>query len=807
MRGLCNAQFDRSVLILLVLTLVVAAGGPVGAQVADDADLMDRPISEVEIQGLDRVREQEVRNNIRAAVGSPYDPNTIRGDVRRLEALGQFKYVDVIAELKDDGTVRLLYSMTEKPLVHEVQVVDNKLISDQELLAAVPLRRGGPRDDFLIKQAKRNIEALYRNRGHYLTTVVVDESELEESGLLLFRVIEGPRVKVRAIELEGNDAFADKRLRAEIESKTAFPIFRKGALDEDLLDQDVAAIDTYYKDRGYLDVRVDHRIELSPDNREAKIVFLIVEGPQYTLGRVRAEQSPTGEPLEVFSPQQLQALMTIRPGDVYSQDKLRESIKRIREAYGLMGYVRRDPQRGGYGPVEVNTFELRRGEEPVVDVILEIDEGQFAMLGLIKVQGNFLTKQKIILRETELKPNRPLDATELERTKARLRDTRLFGRPLRLTIQDPPSPDSNHHDVLIEVREQNTGSVGFGVAVGSDSGLFGEISVDQRNFDIADLPESFEEFIRGRSFRGAGQRFQMVFRPGNEIFQYSLSVTEPNFLETDYSLSVGGTFFRRIFRMYDEQRVSGNLGIGRELGDIWSAGLDARIERVELSDIDFDAPTEIFRDSGPDTITGVSLSLTRSTVTTIRRPGDGSRLRLSYERVGALGGAFDFNKIQGEYTMFLTVDRDFLGRKSTLRLNTKAGYIFGGDRPPTYEQFYLGGRSLRGFDFREVSPKGIRADTGDPSDEPVGGEFMFFAGAQYERPLIEEQVTGVLFVDSGTVLDEVGLSEYRVSLGAGIRLYIEQFGPVPIALDFAVPVRSEDGDDEEIFSFSAEIPF
>ena len=181
--------------------------------------------------------------------------------------------------------------------------------------------------------------------------------------------------------------------------------------------------------------------------------------------------------------------------------------------------------------------------------------------------------------------------------------------------------------------------------------------------------------------------------------------------------------------------------------------------------------------------------------------------RSGIERVGLLGGDFDFNKADAEYTIYFALDEDFLGRVTTLRLTTRAAYAFGSGRIPTYEQYYLGGRSFRGFGFREVSPKGIRADNGELSDESVGGEWLFYAGLQFERPIFEETVNYVLFVDSGTVTDDVGFDQYRVSIGAGLRLYVRQLGPVPIALDIATPLLREDTDDEQVFSFSAELPF
>ena len=122
-----------------------------GGQVIDDVDdLADRPISRINVDGLHRVKEQLVRNQLRAAVGDPYDPATVIGDVKLLTRLGDFRNVDAEATLADDGTVVLTYVLVEAPIIAEVQVVGNKLISDQDLLSLVRITRGVARDDFRI---------------------------------------------------------------------------------------------------------------------------------------------------------------------------------------------------------------------------------------------------------------------------------------------------------------------------------------------------------------------------------------------------------------------------------------------------------------------------------------------------------------------------------------------------------------------------------------------------------------------------------------------------------------------------------
>lgn len=782
----------RTVLVCLVTLWAVAGFRHACAQ--PDEDLIDRPISEVRIEGLEAVSRQLVENNIRATIGDPYHPDLVKNDVAVLRRLGKFRSVTGEVELQPDGSVAVIYTVSEEAIIAEVQVVGNKSISDQELLGLLQIVRGVPRDDFLIQQAARAIEARYRERGNYLASVSVDESELDETGILIFRIIEGPRVRIQEIRFAGNEAFNDEQLWGQIRTRTALLFFRRGALEPDILDDDVAAISKFYRDRGYIDVRVDRQIDLSPDNTEAIVTFVMAEGPQYTLRRVRAH-CLDGSPLHVFATEQIGAMMEIRPGDVFSQDKMRKSLAVIEEAYGLMGYL----------DVVIETFEYRTPDGAQVDLDIEINEGMRSKVGLVEISGNTLTRDRVIRREIRLAPGRPYDATEVDKSAQRLRATRLFS-DVRITVQEPNPDDPDYRDVLVEVKERNTGSVNFGLAVGSDAGLFGEISLQQSNFDVFDYPESFEEFITGRAFRGAGQTFSMAFRPGTEIFQYVVSFAEPRLWDSPYSFRMSANLFRRIYSGHDEERGSFGLGVGRQLGDFWRVNLNGRFEQVELTDIEAEAPTAIFADAGPNVLTGISLSVVRSTIGTIVRPGKGSRLELAIEQVGAMGGDFTFTTLTGEYTVFLTVYEDFLGRKSIVKINTRAQYIIGSDAP-TYERFYLGGRSFRGFDFRTVSPKGIRADNGMPSEDPVGGKWLFFAGIQYEHPIFQDAMTGVLFIDSGTVTDEVGFDDYRVAVGAGVRLYIPQLSQAPLAFDFAFPILKLDTDEERLFSFSIELPF
>jgi len=853
----CSSRSDGSqrrlatLVAAAILALPLASASVLAQSSAiDDQTLADRPIAKVTFQGLSRVSEREVLNNIRVAAGQPFESAAVRQDVATLYRLGQFDTVDAIATVLPDGSIELAYVLVEQPIVRDLQVVGNKLISDQELRKVIPLYAGGPRDDFLLEQAVTRIKDLYRKRGHYLAEVTVDETRLKETGILILRIVEGPRIKVKELEFVGNASFTARELAAEIKTQTAVPLFVKGELDEDRLIDDVAAVDKYYKDRGFVDVRVDRRIEVSTDSKEAKVVFVISEGRRYRLRSVvfegRGGEGP--KPLGVFEERQLEDLLFIHPGDIYSRLKIDKSIASVRDSYYLLGHVE----------VDINDRTVRVGEEPEVDLVLSILEGPRTIAGLVNIQGNFLTKDKVVRRLVRIQPGRVLDGRELDRSKERVQATQLFN-DVRITVQRPredeqdaldlpqsaatdaasaageqKSPDSKTpdsktpeqktpeqktaeertalvrtqvRDILAEVKERNTGSVNFGVGLGTDSGVFGEISVNQRNFDIDDTPESLDELIAGRAFRGAGQQFSMAIAPGNEVSNFSIDFLEPHLFETDYAFRVSPFYRLRLYEDYNENRASLPLSLSRRLGDFWTVGVNSALTWVKLDNFDPDTPVEVFEDRGPTTLASIGFNVKRTDVDRQFRPSRGSALDFSVNQFASLDTVDPFTVFKAGYTQFFTVSEDFLGRRSTLRVAADAGYIVGD--APVYESFYLGGRTFRGFQFRTISPKS-RANIDPlipPSNDPIGGSWLFSLGTQYEQPIFQNSFAGVAFIDSGTVTDEVGFDQYRVSVGIGLRLYIPQFGPAPLAFDFAVPLMKQDTDETQVFSFSAEIPF
>ncbi len=773
-----------------------------------------------------------VRNQLRLREGAAYESDVVSGDITRLNRIGLFKQVETRVQSFDDGTIALLYVLQLQPIVQDVQSVGNRRFSDQQINKEVDILRGTPVDPLALERAARRIEAMYRKKGYYLCRVTTDLEEIERTGIVLFAIREGERMKVMDIRFEGNRSFAGDEIRSVVKTKTAW-LFERGPLDDDVLDDDVAAIIKLYKDRGHLDVRVDRIVRPAPNGKEAIISFVIDEGPVYTLRNIEtvyAEFSRTyptiekaqaamqpGEKMIVLGPEsataksggnimvyregqinseQAKGLMLIKPGDVYSIEKLEKSSKILTNALGMMGYTE----------AKVERRERRDTEQPVVDIVLFLFQGKDFKTGEVIIQGNDITQHKVARRHIEVKPDRPLDTVAIENSKNRLKNLNVFdNQRLRVTPQRPAEEDPEHRDVLVEVAETNTGEFNVGAAVSSDGGVLGRIAVTQRNFDVADTPDTFGELFSGRAFRGAGQTFTMQALPGDRVQSYAIGLSEPYLFETNYSGAAAFSYNKRVYDEYDEQRVGPRFSLGRRFGTRWTATMPIRFERITVFNVPPDSAVDIVNSAGTNNAVGVGLEMTRNTFDNPVSPTNGTKLSLGVEQVM---GSKSYQILKGEHQLYIPIREDYLGRKTTLSFRTRAYYIpEDKDEVPVYDRFYLGGGDLRGFGYRTVSPRSVRADNGQPSNQPVGGTWLFSSTPEVKIPVLDDLLAVVFFIDSGTVLYSPGFNDYRVSVGTGLRVSIPALSGAPLAFDFGFPVKKEEGDRKRLFTFAIDVPF
>lgn len=344
------------------------------------------------------------------------------------------------------------------------------------------------------------------------------------------------------------------------------------------------------------------------------------------------------------------------------------------------------------------------------------------------------------------------------------------------------------------VQEARTGRVILGGSVNSDLGVAGQLIIDERNFDIRQVPRSWDDLMSGRAFRGGGQNFRAELMPGNRVERYTVSWTERNlFGYLPYSLSVGGFMYTRQYRDWTEQRLGGRVALGYEITKDLSISSELRLEDVKLFDPRLLGVSELDDALGSNDLYTARLRLAHDTRDSPFMSTEGALLELVFDQVF---GEHDYSRGNVNYSRyFLMRERPDGSGRHTLASTWKFGVT--GSQTPVFENYFAGGYStLRGFSFRGASPV--------VGDVQVGGELMFLGSLEYLFPLTaDEMLRGVAFVDYGTVERdlEINSENFRVAPGLGLRVSVPALGPAPLAFDFAYPINHADTDDRQIFSF------
>lgn len=744
-------------------------------------------VIEVRVSGNKVISDAGVLVNVKTRPGQPYAERVVQGDVRRLLESGRFFPVQAVKTQTDKGVI-VTFKLQERALVAAVEFSGNKTLKEKELRAVLTFGEQDPIVRFQIDRGAEAIESKYRSAGHNFVKVTLDESALRDRQQVVYTIVEGQKISLRKIRFEGNQAFGARRLRGRISSRARFWPFLAGVLDSEAVEGDVAALREFYRSEGYLNSRVDRLLKFSSDKRRAELTFIIDEGGRHRIRRTVFQGNT------VFAGAEVRRYLKLTRGSFYNALALRRDLKKVESLYGEIGFI--DMQvsaREVYpGPDEPapDWLELAPGEEPaLVDLVYTIAEGPQIRVGRIDIRGNTVTKMNVIRRQLQFRPGQLYNTVAVEQTHNRLRETGLFDK---VSIA-PFGEDPGVRNVLVEIEEGKTAQFLIGAGVSSNAGLLGNVSFRERNFDISAWPRSWEDFKRGRAFKGGGQTFSITAEPGVDFMRFRVDWHEPYLLDRPISLGTRAFVFTSGRETYDETRYGGLLSVGHRFKNRWYGELAWRIEGIRADNLDnTKAPPDVRDVAGTTALTGLKGTLVRDDTDSRWLPSKGSRLILNYEHVM---GDFNFGRGVADYHIYRTIHLDALDRKHILAGRASAGAVLG--NAPVFERFYGGGLgSLRGFDYRGMGPRQGRFD------QVVGGDFTMFAGAEYTFPLAGRHLRGVIFLDSGTIERDIEIRDYRASAGFGIRIYVPFFGPVPMNLDFAFPLKKTSEDNTQLISFS-----
>jgi outer membrane protein insertion porin family len=820
--------------------------------------VLERPIvRHVEYKGLRKVKQKVFDNLTQLKAGSPFDVSANRECCRRIEEYYHekgFAFATVDLEKGNDRDDReVVFLIHEGPKVHVTAVkfdgnkefIDGILKTKTRTKTRILWLFGGKYDPATIRDDIEGIKHYYHSLGYF--DVKIQErlkfSDNKANVEFHYEIDEGVRYKIRNIEVVGYNVLSEEQIRdmMKVEAGTLY--------NAQELHKDVDTIKSKYGEQGRLFSQVDAVPRFTEEPGIVDIVYRINEDKVYRIRNIDVHIKGDHPNTKVGL---VRNIAPLQPGDLADPKKIQMYKARLAQSgyfeTGQENGVKVDAKRvedtswvakpnydavrsqSGDNPDPLPT--LNKATRPTTPPkapprnlipnlaapALPPSFGMSSWIGTeesraesrdpnLSVTSHFedFVRRPVLMAERPkpVKDDGLSPITPLFRAQSMdpLRPPQSFGfdagppddpfRPFNGPENDWTQIPPEFTDLDVTVADGRTGKLMFGVGVNSNAGLVGNIVLSENNFDITKPPMSWNDVVNGRVFRGGGQKFRIEAQPGTQVSRYLVDWQDPYFLDSNFNLGVSGFYFLRYYRNWYEERVGGKIRLGRQLTQHWSANAALRLEDVDIYNPTTPSPQSLTNVLGYTLLSTVRGAIVHDTRDAAFNSGSGHFFELSYEQAF---GQFNYPRIEAEARQYWTTYRRVDGQgKHTISVRGNVGWS--GSNTPIYEHFFAGGfQNFRGFAFRGVSP----VDT----NVYVGGDFMALGSVEYMLPVTANEMVKVVgFSDFGTVNTGISLDDFRVSVGAGFRLSIPMMGPVPIAIDFAVPVMQQSSDIKQLVSF------
>jgi outer membrane protein insertion porin family len=759
-------------------------------------------IDDIAVRGNRRIQSQTIKYYIQSRRGDTVNRALVSRDIRSIYAREQFDDVWVETEETTPGHVILVFYVSEKPQIRNVEYKGLSSIQTSDILKALSEKKATltqtmPYDETKIQRAVLIIKSLLAEKGRQKAEVEVTKERVPPNSVLVtFNVTEGPKVKIDEIAFEGNKVLTDKELKKSMKLVkqagwlTGFT--GKDAYHEGKLAYDLNNVRNLYHERGYVRVNISdpevsekevtvHRtlpfvkppfpwgIPVPFWTKKASrlnIAIKLEENSQYHVGEVKI----TGA--KALPPEVLALGLGLKKGDVYNQTRLSESFKTLKSFYGEGGYI-------NFIPTPQTEFDE---EKKIVNLTVDVDEGQRYFVQRIQLSGNTTTRDKVIRREVPLLEGFHFNSRHWDMARMRLNQLGYFEE-----IKEEDAKIDTRHDepkvnVTMKVQEKSRNTIGFSGGVSGIGGSF--------------IGGNYET----NNFLGFGETLTINVQGGTRQSNIMLGFSEPYFL--DRPLSLGFNVFHSNYK-YDQARELFGLdprdlpeGLGfenrlnfqqaRDGFSIYGShpfrfasrvGLTFQLDNSKTDAVN-PATQDYFqsvRTSEAQTFSSGSGSFgvyrTRklipsysySTVDNPYYPSRGKAMTFTFEYNGGfLGGNTNYLRPTAEFRYF----RPHTKHQNVIAVRLLASHVrgFGGTAVPFYERFFPGGDfDIRGFDFRSLGPisfltrtvEKLDPETGNSMPAPfddivyVGGDTQAILNLEYRIPIVGRTVTLAPFMDIG----------------------------------------------------------
>jgi len=749
---------------LAAVLAALALAGAAGAQSFEPFTVKD-----IRVEGLQRTEPGTVFSYLPIKVGEVMNEERARAALRALYATGFFS--DVRLEHENDV---LVVFVQERPAVAQIDFSGMKEFEPdavRKVLRENGLAEGRIFDRSVLDTAEQEIKRQYLSRGMYGAEVQTTVTPLERNRVgINIAVSEGEVAKIRGINIVGAQAFSESELVGLFVLRTPGWLTwytKHDRYAREKLSADLETLRSYYQNRGYLDFAIEStQVSITPDRHDIYITVNINEGERYTVSDVQLSgQTPV-------SREELEKLVQLKSGDVFSREKLAASTKAIGERLG----------NDGYAFANANAIPNVDKEKRSVAFNIVIDPGRRVYVRRIDVAGNSKTRDEVVRREMRQLEGAFYDASKIQLSRRRIERTGYFSETTVETQPVEGSPDQV--DVVYTVKERPTGALLLGVGFSSVERFAVSTSIRQSN-----------------AF-GTGKFISANINSGRVNTVYALSYNDPYY--TVDGVSQGFDVYKRktdasslAVGAYTTNAIGGGIKFGYPVSEISSVDVGANLESVTLTTFQ-NSPLrylDFVNQFGSDYQYGAfTAGWQRDTRDSVISPNQGGFTRLSAE---IAGGDLKYYRLNFQQSYYFRLTRIY-----TLLLRGDVGYAAGlGGRPvPFFKAYYAGGPdSVRGYRAFSLGPR-------DAEGNSTGGNTKVIGAAEFLFPMpgatAEQSLRLGAFIDFGQVYapdTPIRLGDLRYSGGFALN-WLSPFGP--LRLSIANPLNRKDEDQVQRLQFT-----
>ncbi len=719
-------------------------------------------IEKIKINGTQRISKSFILNFLPEYPNTNFNKEVLNNFTKDLYNSGLFNKIS----LKVDNKT-LLINVEEYPIINEISFTGNDLLEDEILSNLISINSRDIFNKNNLSDSIKKIKVEYQKIGRYLAQVNIKKIEIGEGRINLnFVINEGALLVVRNINFVGNKSFSDSELKSKISTKEDawYKIFGSNKFIPERLDYDKEKLREFYNQRGYVDFTVKvARGDLLPNFSGFNINFIISEGQRYSIDKININTSLIDDNKNLLKELYLQK------GDFFDSRALDESTK----------YLIKHFETTGFSFVKVVPFLKKR--KNLIDITYNISEGRKKFINKIIILGNTRTNDSVIRRELSFLEGDPFNKSKLDLSINSLKRLGFF-ETVNYELKDNNVAQSI--DVIIQVKETNTGSASFGV---------GYSSLNNTMFTLG---------LKERNFLGEGKNIRFEANLSDQKSTYNIGVTEPYFLDRHLSL------FGSIYDQESENskgdvknnKTGFNFGLGFKLNDLSNTVKYNFSTSETTTTSNSTAASETGEEGKEISSSSMTYSLSQDTRDSYFNPSSGY-MWIFDNTLAGIGGNTKFYKSVFNIKAFYPISYgDYV-----LGLKSGFGFISSiDDKITSSNRFLLGGKTLRGFDNAGVGPR----DTGN--NEAVGGNNFYNLSFELKSDEFMPDDTGLewfVFSDIGSLWGtdyKSGVRGYddnkpRVTNGFGLSMNT----PVgPLQMVWGFPVQSETYDIEENFQFS-----